>query len=316
MTEIKFVQKRKLFFIITGALLALSVVALITSAVMFGGQALRISIDFSGGTLFVLHFQETVQESALRDVFAANDLSGAIIQQLGVPSDNMWQVRTRFVETDAVEKLIADLNAQVGTVDRQLSNWNTVEPTVGAEVAKQAALAVFVASAVVMIFIWYSFRRVPSSIRYGVVTIVAMFVNVFITLGFYALMGIFQGWEADALFLTALLTVIGFSVQDLIVVFDRIRENIPRYRGESFETVVNRSVLETITRSLATQLNAMFVMVAILLFGGATIKPFIAVMLVGMVSETYTSLCVAVPLLVVWEERNPHHNTRRPLAAV
>lgn len=314
MTEIEFVQKRKLFFAITGALLILSLVALIVSAVLFQGQALRISIDFSGGTLFVLHFQGPVQESAIRDVFAANDLPGAIIQQLGVAGDNMWQVRTRFVETDAVQKLLDDLNAQVGTVDRQLSNWNTVEPTVGAEVAKQAALAVFVASAVVLVFIWYSFRRVPSSIRYGVVTIVAMLVNVVICLGFYALMGILQGWEADALFLTALLTVIGFSVQDLIVVFDRIRENIPRYRTESFETVVNRSVLETITRSLATQLNAMFVMVAILLFGGATIKPFIAVMLVGMVSETYTSLCVAVPLLVVWEERNPHH-TRRPFAA-
>jgi preprotein translocase SecF subunit len=137
-----------------------------------------------------------------------------------------------------------------------------------------------------------------------VVTIVAMAVNVVISLGFYALMGIVRGWEADALFLTALLTVIGFSVQDLIVVFDRIRENIPRYRRESFETIVNRSVSETVARSLATQLNAMFVMVAILFFGGPTIKPFIAVMLVGMVSETYTSLCVAVPLLVVWENHS------------
>jgi preprotein translocase SecF subunit len=135
-----------------------------------------------------------------------------------------------------------------------------------------------------------------------VVSIAAMVVNVIITLGFYALMGILQGWEADALFLTALLTVIGFSVQDVIVVFDRMRENIPRHRGEPFELIVNRSVLETVHRSLATQLNAMFVMIAILLFGGATIKPFIAVMLVGMISETFTSLCVAVPLLVTWEE--------------
>jgi preprotein translocase SecF subunit len=207
-----------------------------------------------------------------------------------------------------VEKILADLDATVGTIDRQLSNWSIVEPTVGAEVAKQAALAVFVASAVVLTFIWYSFRRVPNPIRYGVVTIIAMLVNVFISLGFYALMGILNGWEADALFLTALLTVIGFSVQDLIVVFDRIRENIPRHRSESFEMIVNRSVAETVVRSLATQLNAMFVMVAILFFGGATIKPFIAVMLIGMVSETYTSLCVAVPLLVVWEE---HSRLRR-----
>jgi preprotein translocase SecF subunit len=115
-------------------------------------------------------------------------------------------------------------------------------------------------------------------------------------------MGILAGWEVDSLFLTATLTVIGFSVQDVIVVFDRIRENIPKHRREPFETVVNRSILETIHRSLATQLNAMFVMVAIILFGGVTIKPFIATLLVGMVSETYSAIFIAVPLLVVWEK--------------
>ena len=307
-----FVQRRKLFFTITGTLILLSLAALITSAVMFQGQALRISIDFSGGTLFVLHFEKPVLESDLRRVFADYGQTGVIVQQLGAAEDNTWQVRARFTDTTEVEQILDDLDARVGTIDRQLSNWSTVEPTVGAEVAKHAALAVLVASAVVLTFIWYSFRRVPNPIRYGVVTIVAMLVNVIISLGFYALMGILQGWEADALFLTALLTVIGFSVQDLIVVFDRIRENIPRHRGESFEAIVNISVAETVVRSLATQLNAMFVMVAILLFGGTTIKPFIAVMLIGMVSETYTSLCVAVPLLVVWEN---HSHTGRPRRA-
>ena len=106
----------------------------------------------------------------------------------------------------------------------------------------------------------------------------------------------------DSLFLTAILTVIGFSVQDTIVVFDRIRENIPKRRGESFEMIVNRSILETIHRSLATQLNAIFVMIAILLFGGATMKQFIATLLVGMISGTYSSIFTAVPLLVVWEK--------------
>jgi len=110
-----------------------------------------------------------------------------------------------------------------------------------------------------------------------------------------------MGWEADALFLTAILTVIGFSVQDTIVVFDRIRENIPRRRGEPYETIVNRSLLETIHRSLATQLNAIFVLVALLLFGGATMKQFVAVLLVGLLSGTYSSIFNAVPLLVVWE---------------
>ena len=307
-----FVQRRRLFFTITGILILLSLAALIASAALFQGQALRISTDFTGGTLFVLHFEKSVLEDDIREVFADHGQPGAIVQQLGTTEDNTWQVRTRFTDADEVEPILEDLSATVGTVDRQLSNWSIVEPTVGAEVAKRAGLAVLVASAVVLIFIWYSFRRVPNPIRYGVVTIVAMLVNVVISLGFYALMGILSGWEADALFLTALLTVIGFSVQDLIVVFDRIRENIPRHRGESFEAVVNRSVSETVVRSLATQLNAMFVMVAILLFGGATIKPFIAVMLIGMLSETYTSLCVAVPLLVVWEQHG--HSARRAMA--
>jgi preprotein translocase SecF subunit len=311
-----FVQKRKLFFTITGVLIALSLAALITSAVLFQGQALRISTDFTGGTLFVLHFTKPVLESDIRSVFADYGQSSPIVQQLGATEDNTWQVRTSYVDADEVEQILADLNARVGTIDRTSSNWSIVEPTVGAEVAKQAALAVLVASVVVLTFIWYSFRRVPNPIRYGVVTIVAMFVNVVISLGFYALMGILNGWEADALFLTALLTVIGFSVQDLIVVFDRIRENIPRYRNESFEAIVNRSVAETVVRSLATQLNAMFVMVAILLFGGSTIKPFIAVMLVGMVSETYTSLCVAVPLLVVWENHSHGGHGRLPRRAM
>ncbi len=300
---INFVQQRKLFFTITGVLLAVSVIALLTSAIMFNGQALRISIDFTGGTLFVLQFETSVSEDAIREVFVTNDHASPIVQQLGAADEHLWQVRTRFARTDEVQRILDDLDAEVGSINRQLSNWTTVEPTVGAEVAQQAALAVLVASGVVLLFIWFSFRRVPNPFRYGVVTIVAMAINVVICLGFYALMGMLQGWEADALFLTALLTVIGFSVQDLIVVFDRIRENIPRHRNEPFELVVNRSVLETVHRSIATQLNAMFVMIAILLFGGATIKPFIAVMLVGMVSETFTSLCVAVPLLVVWEER-------------
>ncbi len=298
-----FVQNRKLFFTIAGALIILSLAALVVSGVMFG-QALRISIDFTGGSLFKLQFNQPVSEAAIRQAFEGEGYTGVIVQQLGAADENLWQVRARFATADEVQALLARLETQVGAIDRASSNVDTVEPTVGAEVARNAALAVILAAGAVLLFIWFSFRRVPHPFRYGVASIVAMIVNVVVAIGFYALMGILQGWEADALFLTALLTVIGFSVQDIIVVFDRIRENIPRHRGEPFELIINRSLMETLHRSLATQLNAMFIMIAILLFGGATIKPFIAVMLVGMLSETFTSLCVAVPIIVVWEERD------------
>ena len=174
-------------------------------------------------------------------------------------------------------------------------------PSIGGEVTRAAAVAVLVASVIVLLFIWFSFRRVSHAFRYGACAIAGMLHNLLIAAGFFAVMGMLRGWEVDALFLTAILTVVGFSVQDTIVVFDRVRENTYK-RREPFETLVNRSIMEVIVRSLTTQLNAMFVMTAILLFGGASLEKFIATWLVGMVSGTYSSICIAVPLLVVWDK--------------
>jgi len=295
------VQKRRWYFIFSGILIALSLLAMGVSFARFG-QPLRIGIDFTGGSIFVFQFEEAVSEDQIREVFTDFGLDSAIVQPLGSPEEHRWQVRTREVTAGEVGELLTALEERVGAINRDALTFDTVEPTIGTEVARAAGLAILVASLVIVAFIWFSFRRVPNAFRYGVCTIVGMTHNLLIAFGFYALMGIVAGWEVDSLFLTATLTVIGFSVQDVIVVFDRIRENIPKYRREPFEKVVNRSILETIHRSLATQLNAMFVMVAIILFGGTTIKPFISVLLVGMVSETYSAIFIAVPLLVVWEK--------------
>ena len=299
---IDFVRNRKTYFILAGVLVCLSLAAMIVSYASYG-QLLRIGIDFRGGSLFSVQFAAPVSEEAIRAAFAAEDYTGTIVQQLGDPGDNLWQIRTSFATTDEVNAVLERLDATVGPVDRGNSFVDTVEASVGAEVARYAAQAMAVATLAVLGFIWFSFRKVPNPMRYGVASVVAMLINVVVALGFYALMGMLQGWEADALFLTAILTVIGFSVEDIIVVFDRIRENIPRHRGEPFALIINRSIMETLHRSLATQLNAMFVMIAILLFGGATLKPFIAVMLVGMLSETFTSMFVAVHIVALWEER-------------
>jgi preprotein translocase SecF subunit len=295
------VEKRRWYFIFSAVLIALSVGAMIVSTVQFG-QPLRLGIDFTGGSIFVLEFEEPANEEAIRQVFAAYGLESAIVQPVGAPEDQTWQVRSREVTANEVSQLLTALEEEVAPLNRETLTFDTVEPAVGNEVTRAAGLAILVASLVIVIFMWFSFRRVPHAFRYGVCTIAGMLHNLILSFGFYALMGIVAGWEVDALFLTAILTVIGFSVQDVIVVFDRIRENIPRHRSEPFEKVVNRSILETIHRSLATQLNAMFVMVAIILFGGSTIRPFIATMLVGMVSETYSAIFIAVPLLVVWEK--------------
>ncbi len=295
------VEKRRWYFIFSAVFLALSIVAMVVSYVQYG-QLLRLGIDFTGGSIFVLKFEQEATETGIREVFSEFGLESAIVQPLGASDEYRWQVRTRQVAAEEVSNILSALEDEVGPIDRDALTFDTVEPAVGNEVTRAAGFAVLVASVIIVMFMWFSFRHVPNAFRYGVCTIAGMVHNVLIAFGFYALMGMIAGWEVDALFLTAILTVIGFSVQDVIVVFDRIRENIPKYRREPFETVVNRSILETIHRSLATELNAMFVMVAIILFGGTTIKPFISVMLVGMVSETYSAIFIAVPLLVVWEK--------------
>ncbi len=158
-----------------------------------------------------------------------------------------------------------------------------------------------VAALAILLYIWYAFRGVPHAWRYGTAAIVAMLHDVFVVLGVAAILGHFLGWEVDALFLTALLTVIGFSVHDTIVVFDRIRENQSIYRRVPYEKVVNHSIVQTLDRSINTQLTVLFTLLALALFGGLTIRHFVVTLLVGVLSGTYSSIFNASPILVVWE---------------
>jgi len=295
------VERRKWYFLLSACVIGAGLVAMIYSTITVGSPV-RLSIDFTGGSLFVLKFQEPTSEEAIRAVFVQFGSSNPTVQRLGRPEDNLWQVRTSYIEADKVPELEAALSEQVAPLIKEASSYDTVSPAIGGEVTRAATIAVLIASLAILGFIVIAFRQVPNAFRYGVCAILAMVHDILVALGFFSIMGLIRAWEVDALFLTAILTVIGFSVQDTIVVFDRIRENIRKRRGEPFETVVNRSILETIHRSLATQLNAIFVMIAILLFGGASIKQFIATMLVGMASGTYSSIFTAIPLLVVWEK--------------
>ena len=154
----------------------------------------------------------------------------------------------------------------------------------------------------IVLYIWYAFRNLPHAVRYGVCAIIAMLHDVLVVIGLASLFGLLFGWEVDSLFLTALLTVIGFSVHDTIVVFDRIRENLTRLRGQQYDLVVNHSILQTLDRSINTQLTVLFTLFALALFGGVTIRQFVITLLIGILSGTYSSIFNAAPLLVVWEK--------------
>lgn len=296
------VEKRRWYFLLSGVVILVGVAAMVYSVVTLDTHTpFPLSVDFRSGTRFVLRFQEPINEGEIRAVFAEFGVTNPSVTRLGGAQENTWQIRSEFMPADDSRTLKAAL-AAVAPIDENKTEIDSVSPTVGAEVTRAAALAVLVAAVVILLFIVIAFRQVPNAFRYGVCAIVAMMHDILVAMGFMAIAGLLLGWEADALFLTAMLTVIGFSVQDTIVVFDRIRENIPKRKHEDYETVVNRSILETIHRSLATQLNAIFVMIALLLFGGASIQQFIAVLLVGMLSGTYSSIFNAVPLLVAWEK--------------
>ena len=184
-----------------------------------------------------------------------------------------------------------------------LLNFSTVAAAVGAEVTRAAGLAIAMAALAILLYISYAFRRVDHAIRFGTAAILAMLHDVFVVLGAEAMLGFFLGWDADALFLTALLTVIGFSVHDTIVVFDRVRENSTVFRRLDFESLVNHSIVQTLDRSINTQLTVMFTLSALALFGGESIRHFVIILLIGIFSGTYSSIFNAAPILVVWENR-------------
>jgi preprotein translocase subunit SecF len=290
------VSKRYYYFVLSLLIIIPGLVAMIYSTVQYG-TPVRLSIDFTGGAMLELRFEETIQPAEVRQIFVDSGYTDTSVQTTA--DEQTVLIRSKPLDTEIKEIFESRLEEAFGPLEEL--RFESVGPTIGREVTGAATTAVIAASFVILAFIIFAFRKVPKAFRYGVCAITAMVHDILVAVGLFSLFGLLMGWEANALFLTAILTVIGFSVQDTIVVFDRIRENIPRRRGEPFETIVNRSLLETLHRSLATQLNAIFVLIAILLFGGATIKQFIAILLIGLLSGTYSSIFNAVPLLVVWE---------------
>lgn len=314
---VDFVKRRRLYYLISVLVILGGIAAMIISTQTYRERSIvRLSIDFVGGALFQLEFEPvagqtpgTLTGTAIQQAFTAAGLTDVTAQRVGIGETYRWQVRANFGDDSAeqIEAIAQNLTALGNSLNltfdaqRFRENFSEVSPVVGAEVTNAAIVATIVASALVLFWIALAFRKLKHSFRYGVTALVAMVHDVLIMLGTMSVMGLIAGWEADALFLTAVLTVVGYSVQDTIVVFDRIRENDVRYRGEPYELVVNRSLLETIQRSLMTQIAVGFVLVALLLLTSGSIQQFVGILLVGLLSGSYSSIFIAVPLLVSWE---------------
>ncbi|MDP3724220.1 MAG: protein translocase subunit SecF [bacterium] len=288
------VGKRFYYFLFSVAIILSGVAA----TAFFG---LRFGIDFTGGFLLEI---ETEQPVSIDDVTQRARVSG--IEGVTVQSSGKQSVFIRGKDVTDAQK--QTLFAKVGEIGGNVTEqrFELVGPTIGAELARNASRAVVFASIAILGYIMWAFRTVPrpaSSFRFAVCTIIALVHDVLVVVGAFAIFGKVWGVEIDTLFVTALLTVIGYSVHDSIVVLDRIRENLKKFRGASFAEVANVSLLQTMNRSITTSLTVVFVLVGLLLFGGTNIFWFVVALLIGIVTGTYSSLFIATPLLVWWQER-------------
>lgn len=266
---------------------------------------LRLGIDFRGGSLLEVQFSGTRPDaSEITSIYnklstEEQPINDPLVQPLG---EDSFSIRSKTMTDETKGAIVSEMESSSGSTVTVL-NFTSVSASIGAEVTRAAGIAILMAAVAILLYIWWAFRSVDHPIRYGTAAIIAMLHDVLVVLGVEAMLGYFLGWEADALFLTAVLTVIGFSVHDTIVVFDRVRENARIHRRLDYETLVNHSIVQTLDRSLTTQLTVMFTLTALALFGGDTIRHFVLILLVGIFSGTYSSIFNAAPILVVWENR-------------
>lgn len=293
------VSRRYIFF-------GLSLLVIVPGLISLFVNGLRVGIDFSGGTLWdVMIPNRTAPMSTdeIRRAFEQANLEANV--QVSPPDAQnrvFASVRTPEVKESTPEKTQVTDALAAAFPGMVLERFETVGATVSSESTRQAVLAVTAASIVILIYLTISFRKSPHPIRFGVAAILAMLHDVLLVLGLASILGVVINLQVDALFLTAVLTVLSFSVHDTIVVFDRVRENLAHRRSnQSFEDVVNTAVVQTLTRSINTQLTSFLTLLALLLFGGQSIQHFILILLIGLISGTYSSIFNAAQVLVVWE---------------
>ncbi|OGY30271.1 MAG: protein-export membrane protein SecF [Candidatus Woykebacteria bacterium RIFCSPHIGHO2_02_FULL_43_16b] len=290
---------------------AISAILIIPGIISLSLYGLRLGIDFQGGTLLELKLEKAAPGVTIDSTVENQEKSNVVsslqniveVNSISKVSDQSYLLRTKVLDKEKVTEVKAALETNFGQVEQK--RVETVGPTIGKELVQNSLISLILASVAIVFYIAFSFREVPkpaSSWKFGLTAIAALLHDVLFVVGVFSILGKLYNVEVDSLFVTALLTIIGFSVHDTIVVYDRIRENLKRRLPLSFAEVVNKSIIETIGRSVATSLTVVLVLSSLLLFGGQTIKWFVVALLVGIVSGTYSSIFNASPLLVVWQE--------------
>ena len=286
------VGKRFWFFLISAIIILIGIISLAT----FG---LRLGIEFSSGSMMTVSFEREVDQDDLEQKLTSLGYDNVIIQHI-LSGEGGFLIRTRQLGEEEKTELTNTLADKFGKLEEQ--EFRGVDPMVAAETRDIAAIAIAVAVVGILLYITWAFRRMPNPFRYGTCAIIALAHDVLVVLGIFSILGGIWGWEINLMFITGVLAVIGYSVNNTVVVFDRIRENLIMGVSSSFEVIVNNSLVETMSRSLNTSLTTLIVVLALLLFVGASIQNFAVVLLIGIIAGTFSSICIAPQLLLVWEK--------------
>ena len=273
----------KFWFVVSGVILLFGIISLSV-------YGLRLGIDFKGGSQLELQFNQAPDTTKVQSAVASQNLGNFQVQ---AAANNSLIIETQTLDTDQHSKLLAEIKKDAG--DFTETSYDSIGPTIGNELKQNAFWQLLFVSLGIVIYIGYAFRKVAKPItswRFGIAAVVALIHDLLFVLGIFSLLGHFKGVEVDSLFVTALLTVLGFY---------RIRENLRLYPGQGLEFVVNHSIAQTLVRSLNTSLTVLFVLLSLLLFGGATIKYFVLALFIGIVVGTYSSIFIATPVLVLWQ---------------
>lgn len=284
------IKRRRIFYIISAILIVPGLVSLV-----FNG--LKLGIDFTGGSKLEVSNVDKINKNEIENIVSKRT---RVISVQATERDT-YIIRTAPISQKLNTQILSDLKQKDSDVKE--ASFDTVGPTVGSEITRKAFYAVILASIAITLYIAYVFREVSKPVaswKYGVAAVVALMHDVLLVLGIFSILGFLFHVEIDALFITAVLTIMGFSVHDTIVVFDRIRENLKNELGISFDETVNISIIETFNRSLNTSLTVLIVLFTLLLFSGDAIRWFVAALFIGILSGTYSSIFNASPLIVTW----------------
>jgi len=301
---IDIIGKRFWFLLGSGIVNLICIISLAT----FG---LKPGIELSSGSMLTVHFEQTVTEADLKQELTNLGYTGTIVQRTAAGD---FLIRTSELTSDAKTALEEALKTRFGPITE--SEFYSISPMVAAETTRNAGIAIGVASIGILLYITLAFRKMPNPFRYGACAIIALGHDALVAIGIFSMLGHMLGWEINLMFITGILAAVGYSVNDTVVVFDRIRENLRLGISPSFEVVVNTSVVETLGRSLNTSFTTLITVLALVLFVGASIQNFAVVLLIGIVTGTYSSIGIASGLLVIWEKGEwGRLFRRRPLPA-